>query len=105
MAGDVQSDPAALADNFARQELPKGLNQATLRQIIVYLQGVRFPVTAEHVAEGVRLTRVTVRRYLEYLEQCGLLAAELKYGTVGRPVKVFFAGKMFKEHRQQPEEI
>ncbi len=105
LAGDVQADPAELADNLARQELPKGLNQATLRQIIVYLQGVRFPVTAEHVAEGVSLTRVTVRRYLEYLERCGLLAAELKYGTVGRPVKVFFAGKMFQQCRQKPEEI
>ncbi len=71
------------------QGLPKGLNEATLKQIILFLQKVSNPVSAEEVGEGVKLTRVTVRRYLEFLEQCGVLTGELKYGTVGRPVKLF----------------
>ncbi len=71
------------------QGLPKGLNEATLKQIILFLEMVSGPVSAEEVGEGVKLTRVTVRRYLEFLEQCGVLEGELKYGTVGRPVKLF----------------
>ena len=70
-------------------DLPKGLNQLTLKQIVAFLRDTYDPVSAERVAEGVSLTRVTVRRYLEFLEQCGVLTSELKYGTVGRPVKLF----------------
>lgn len=71
------------------QGLPKGLNQLTLKQIVSFLRETNEPVSAQNVAEGVSLTRVTVRRYLEFLEQCGFLTTELKYGTVGRPVKLF----------------
>ncbi|KLU63399.1 transcriptional regulatory protein CitT [Peptococcaceae bacterium CEB3] len=106
MSGPGVSDPgvsdpgvsdSAGSDPFARicgsldsKGLPKGLNEATLRQIIIFLSDKAVgPVSAEEVAEGVRLTRVTVRRYLEFLEQCGALKGELKYGSVGRPVKRF----------------
>lgn len=71
------------------EELPKGLNKATLDQITLFLQANRRPISTEEVAEGVKLTRVTVRRYLEFLEQCGELKSEQKCGTVGRPVKIF----------------
>ena len=71
------------------EELPKGLNKATLDQIFQFLQTHRRPVSTEEVAEGVKLTRVTVRRYLEFLEQSGVLKSEQKCGTVGRPVKIF----------------
>lgn len=74
---------------FGEEGLPKGLNQATLAQIVQFLQATRRPLSAEDVAEGVKLTRVTVRRYLEFLEQSGVLKSEQKYGTVGRPVKLF----------------
>lgn len=75
--------------NIGQMVLPKGLNQHTLKQISTFLRDTNRPVSADNVAEGVNLTRVTVRRYLEFLEQCGILVAELKYGTVGRPVKLF----------------
>ena len=74
---------------FGEEGLPKGLNQATLAQIVQFLQATRRPLSADDVAEGVKLTRVTVRRYLEFLEQSGVLKSEQKYGTVGRPVKLF----------------
>ena len=69
--------------------LPKGLNKITLSLIEQFLQANRRPLSAEEVAEGVKLTRVTVRHYLEFLEQRGVLTAQQKYGTVGRPVKLF----------------
>ncbi|MCO5384925.1 MAG: cache domain-containing protein [Desulfosporosinus sp.] len=78
-----------LVGNIGEAELPKGLHQATLGQIVQFLQVNRRPLSAEEVAEGVKLTRVTVRRYLEFLEHSGALKSEQKYGTVGRPVKLF----------------
>lgn len=75
--------------NIGEAGLPKGLHQATLGQIVQFLQANRRPLSAEEVAEGVKLTRVTVRRYLEFLEHSGALKSEQKYGTVGRPVKLF----------------
>lgn len=70
------------------EDLPKGLNQSTLNQILGFLQVNQRPLSSEDVAEGVKLTRVTVRRYLEFLEERGILVSKLKYG-VGRPVKLF----------------
>lgn len=71
------------------EELPKGLNKVTLALIVQFLQANRRPLSAEEVAEGVKLTRVTVRHYLEFLQQRGELKSEQRYGAVGRPVKIF----------------
>ncbi|MED4923195.1 response regulator [Anoxybacillus geothermalis] len=67
-------------------ELPKGLNEVTLEKVIAYLRQHRFPVSAEEVAEGVGIARVTARRYLEYLEKTGQVILDVQYGGVGRPV-------------------
>lgn len=48
-------------------ELPKGLNQVTLDKIIRFLQNQKEPISAEEVAEGIGIARVTARRYLDYL--------------------------------------
>ena len=75
--------------DFNSADLPKGFNSSTLRQITQHLQIANRPVSADDVAEGVNLSRVTVKRYLEFLEHKGYLFSELKYGTIGRPVKIF----------------
>ncbi|MFC4182324.1 response regulator [Saccharococcus thermophilus] len=67
-------------------ELPKGLNEVTLQKIVHYLQKQTSPVSAEEVAEGVGIARVTARRYLEYLEKKGKVTLDVQYGGIGRPV-------------------
>lgn len=96
LAGDspvaIGSNPPARLEtpwSSGAEGLPKGLNKATLDQIVQFLKVNHRPVSTEEVAEGVKLTRVTVRRYLEFLEQRGVLKSEQKCGTVGRPVKIF----------------
>lgn len=87
-----ETDPLSGLDtpwHSGAEGLPKGLNKATLDQIVLFLQENHRPISTEEVAEGVKLTRVTVRRYLEFLEQRGVLKSEQKWGTVGRPVKLF----------------
>ncbi|WP_051250626.1 response regulator [Paenibacillus harenae] len=67
--------------------LPKGLNAATLKQVLNVLQlhGAA-GLSAEEAADGVGIARVTARRYLDYLEKTGRVELEINYGGVGRPV-------------------
>jgi two-component system response regulator DctR len=69
-----------------RDELPKGLNAVTLNKVISFLLDRSLPTSAEEVAEGLGIARVTARRYLDYLEKCGKVVLDIQYGGVGRPV-------------------
>ncbi|RXT09041.1 response regulator [Ammoniphilus sp. CFH 90114] len=66
--------------------LPKGLNEITLKQILLFLLKQSHPLSAEEVAEGVGLARVTARRYLDFLAKAGKVKLEIQYGSVGRPI-------------------
>ncbi|MFC0189543.1 response regulator [Fictibacillus aquaticus] len=68
------------------EELPKGLNGVTLNKILSYLKAQSDEVSAEEVAEGIGLARVTARRYLDHLEKTGNITIHMTYGGVGRPV-------------------
>ncbi|BCJ86405.1 response regulator [Effusibacillus dendaii] len=69
--------------------LPKGLNDHTLQQIIQFLQTQTEFLSAEDVAAGTGLARVTVRRYLEYLQTKGRVQLDIQYGSIGRPVNLY----------------
>lgn len=66
--------------------LPKGLNEWTLNQIVSHVKSRSEPESAEEVAEGTGLARVTVRRYLEYMVRLQQVELHVQYGSVGRPV-------------------
>ncbi len=68
------------------EELPKGLTEVTMKQVMLYLFKNRRSLSAEDVAEGIGLARVTARRYLDYLEKTGKVKLEVQYGSVGRPI-------------------
>ena len=68
------------------EQLPKGLNRATLEKIYHFIETRSEPTSAEEVAEGVGLARVTARRYLDYLEKQNKVEIILQYGGIGRPV-------------------
>lgn len=70
----------------ADHPLPKGLNPHTLQQILQYLSAQKEAQSAEEVAQGTGLARVTARRYLEYLHQKGNVQLEIQYGSIGRPI-------------------
>lgn len=72
-------------------ELPKGLNRPTLELVVRYLAAQPGPRTAQEVAEGTGVSRVTARRYLEYLEHRGQARLELRYGSTGRPEHLYSA--------------
>jgi len=76
-------------DSIYEELLPKGLNDRTMQQILQFLARQAVPLSSEAVAEGTGLARVTVRRYLEYLEKKGEISIEVQYGSVGRPMNKY----------------
>ncbi|WP_347110673.1 response regulator [Paenarthrobacter sp. S56] len=87
-AGASQSDvDQAFASLRAPTELPlpKGLSPSTLDAVkdLVRTQGL--PVSASEVMEALGMSRVTARRYLEYLADAGTVTRSPRYGTPGRP--------------------
>lgn len=73
-----------------QQELPKGLNRITLKQIVLFMkEQAENKVTIPDVSEAVSLSKVTVRHYLDYLAECDLVEIEKQYGSVGRPLRFF----------------
>lgn len=67
-------------------EIQKGLHIKTLDRIreFISLNKDRY-LTSEEIAEKTKFSRVTIRRYLEYLESVGEIKTEIEYGSVGRP--------------------
>jgi response regulator of citrate/malate metabolism len=65
--------------------LPKGMSAATLRDITASLRVGPEGRSASEVAASVGASRVTARRYLEYLAAEGLVQRTVRYGGSGRP--------------------
>ena len=67
-------------------QLPKGLDRHTLAMISTFLQEINEPFTTEELSRQVGISRVSVRKYLDYFCDVGYLEKEASYGAVGRPV-------------------
>lgn len=74
------------AKQESNSQVPKGLNAITLEKITHYLNKQKEAISAEEVAEGIGIARVTARRYLEYMEQTGAVKIQIEYGGIGRPI-------------------
>ncbi|SDF45739.1 response regulator [Sporolituus thermophilus] len=71
------------------KDIPKNFHVNTFNAIIDYLSRQTVPRSAEEVAQGTGVSRVTARRYLEYLVTQGQLQMVLEYLSVGRPLHRF----------------
>lgn len=77
------------SDKYLQNMLPKGLNQVTLNQVVSFRAHEDAYFTAEEVSEQIKVSRVTAMRYLDFLVDQGHLELDLRYGSVGRPVKIY----------------
>lgn len=68
------------------QTLSKGLNESTMTMIRQFLSGnsTRF-FTSEEIAGHVKLSRITVRRYMNYMLETNQVISTIDYQTGGRP--------------------
>lgn len=70
--------------------LVKGLNKYTYKSIWEEIEERdKEYFTSEELSEKIKIARVTVRRYLEYMEKEGKLEKLVEYGKVGRPQHKF----------------
>ncbi|RKL66252.1 two-component system response regulator DcuR [Salipaludibacillus neizhouensis] len=70
--------------------LPKGLSKSTLQVIfnaMEELKGEAF--STDEVAEKSNISRVSVRKYLKFLNEIGVLGERMTYGPVGRPTYLY----------------
>lgn len=64
--------------------LPKGMHRQTLDAVVAALRTAG-GLSASEIAAQIGTSRITARRYLEYLAESGLAARAPRYGGAGRP--------------------
>ena len=79
------ADPVAVSLAGPPARLPKGLSRPTLDAVIEALKSSREDVSAAGMALQLGLSRVSARRYLEYLVIHGFARLTPRYGAAGRP--------------------
>lgn len=80
---DVITD---LKVNYSSNTLPKGLNKRTLEKLIEFLKENSSKVwTLREIAYEIKISNVTIKKYMDYLESVDMLYVESTSGNVGRP--------------------
>ena len=69
--------------------LPKGMSAETARLVEAALSGAEAAQSATEVAERVGISRVSARRYLEHFVSMGQADVRLRYGSTGRPERLY----------------
>lgn len=72
------------------EDLPKGVHQLTLEQLLTILLREKKPMTCQEIAMVMAMSKITVWRYLEYLVETRKIKYSLLYGGTGRPSKLYF---------------
>jgi response regulator of citrate/malate metabolism len=65
--------------------LPKGMGRQTLDAVVAAVRAAGAGLSAAETAERIGVSRITARRYLEYLADAGLVDRAPRYGGTGRP--------------------
>jgi response regulator of citrate/malate metabolism len=91
LAGDVASGQHEVDRVLATlrghdpNSLPKGMSPDSLDAVVAVLRTCQEALSATEVAAVLGASRVTARRYLEHLADCGLVVRRSRYGGTGRP--------------------
>ncbi len=64
--------------------VPKGLSELTLTRVVEALDPVE-PLSTVELAQSLKISRATARRYLDYLTEIGAMDLAHRYGRRGRP--------------------
>ena len=80
-------DKLLINDNLdGETTLPKGLNKKTLDKILSFLNYNSNKVwTLREIAYEIKISNVTVKKYMDYLEKIDKIKSEMTFGNVGRP--------------------
>jgi response regulator of citrate/malate metabolism len=82
---DVDRMFGLLRGGAKAQRLPKGLSAATCDLVASVLREAGSDLSAAEAADLAGLSRVSARRYLEWLVESGQAELQMRYGGAGRP--------------------
>ncbi|MBN8252732.1 response regulator [Priestia flexa] len=78
------------SDEIESETLPKGLTTGTLEVVIQKIEEMNGEAfSTDDIAEKSGISRVSVRKYLKFLTDIGVLGERMTYGTIGRPVYAY----------------
>lgn len=66
--------------------LPKGLDKHTLKVVWQIIINIEDTFTTDEIALSVGISRVSIRKYLEFFKSINILSLELHRGSIGRPI-------------------
>ena len=70
-------------------ELPKGLSKITLKKIVENLLSRNEGFNTQQIADDLDISRITIRKYLNYMVNMNVLSEDADYYTSGRPVSIY----------------
>lgn len=71
--------------------LPKGLNRTTYCKILDKMnENPKLEWTLRQFAKEIDISNVTIKKYIDYMVETGIVETHLMYGQVGRPEYRFF---------------
>lgn len=81
---------------------PKGIDRGTLRRICECILSVSDTFSVQDIAAEAQISRVSTKKYLDYLYNSKLLQQTLVYGNKGRPANLYriAPGKESELHHQ-----
>lgn len=71
------------------ETLNKGLSLDTLNHIKSTARKLNKPFTIQELADASNLSHVSVRKYIQYMEDQSILTSQYIYTKVGRPYKIY----------------
>lgn len=95
LKGAVSGETVASCLDDLKDHIPKGLDKVTLESVLYTINDQSGYFTAGEISKLVGISRVTVRRYLNYLFDNGWLKGILSYGPVGRPLHKYIKNDSF----------
>ncbi|MEF3255298.1 MAG: HTH domain-containing protein [Deferribacterales bacterium] len=75
--------------NIDKDDIPKGIDEITLKKILKVLEGASDYLTADEIGDKIGASRNTARRYLEYLMEINVVEVNTNYGKIGRTEREF----------------
>jgi two-component system, CitB family, response regulator DctR len=86
----LEMDESNENNTLLMTDLPKGFNRSTLEKVLKFIKDSKNGASADEVAAGIGVARVTARRYLDFLEKHNFINVDVHYGGVGRPINQYF---------------
>ncbi|CAM3177341.1 response regulator [Leuconostoc rapi] len=80
--GEAKIEPLAM-------DLPKGISELTLKLIIATIFSFSKTFSNQTLSQQVKLSRVTTKKYLDYLVENAFLTVKVTYLDVGRPLSCY----------------